>query len=226
VRQDATSQRAVEAAGQRVDSVAFRHVSIVGDKPMDSEPPKPGSPIGMAEYTKPKLRDRIKEKIKASDKGGKKGQWSARKSQLLTQEYEKQGGGYKGPKDKRQKSLEKWGKENWQTKDGEARARGKNGETQRYLPKKAWEQLSGEEKEATDNKKRKASKSGKQHVPNTGAAKDARSAGKLDELPVSKAVRLIGDLEKRQLSAALKRERAGKGRKTLIAKLEAELSRR
>lgn len=180
----------------------------------------------MAEYTKPKLRERIKEKIKASDKGGKKGQWSARKSQLLTQEYEKQGGGYKGPKDKRQKSLENWGKEDWQTKEGESRARGKNGETQRYLPKKAWEQLSDKEKKATDTKKRKASKSGKQHVSNTGAAKGARAVGRLDELPVSKVLKLIGDLDERQLSAALKRERDGKGRKTLISRLESELSRR
>ncbi len=30
-----------------------------------------------------------------SDKGGKPGEWSARKSQLLVQEYEKQGGGNK-----------------------------------------------------------------------------------------------------------------------------------
>ena len=44
-------------------------------------------------YTHPELREKIKEEIKASDKGGEKGQWSARKSQLLTQEYEKQGGG-------------------------------------------------------------------------------------------------------------------------------------
>jgi hypothetical protein len=30
-------------------------------------------------YTDPDLRERIKEEIKASDKGGMKGQWSARK---------------------------------------------------------------------------------------------------------------------------------------------------
>ncbi len=224
--QDASSQRSVQPASQSVDGVAFRHASIVGDDGQDSEPPEAGSPVGMAEYTKPKLRDRIKEKIKAADKGGKKGQWSARKSQLLAREYEKQGGGYQGSKDKRQKSLKKWGEENWQTKEGGARARGKNGETKRYLPKKVWDQLSDEEKEATDTKKRKASKSGKQHVSNTGAAKNARTAGRLDELPVSKALKLVGDLDKHQLSAALKRERGGKGRKTLIAKLESELSRR
>ena len=81
----------------------------------------------MADYTDPELRERIKEEIKASDKGGRKGQWSARKSQLLTQEYERQGGGYRGPKDDRQRSLEQWGKEDWQTKDGGARARGGRG---------------------------------------------------------------------------------------------------
>jgi hypothetical protein len=70
-----------------------------------------------SKYTKPELRERIKDRIMAGDKGGKPGQWSARKSQLLVQEYEKAGGGYQGGKDSRQKSLEKWGKEKWQTKD-------------------------------------------------------------------------------------------------------------
>ncbi len=124
----------------------------------------------MAEYTDPELRERLKEEIKASDKGGRKGQWSARKSQLLTQSYEKEGGGYKGEKDDRQKSLEKWGDEDWQTKDGDARARdGK--QTKRYLPKKAWDELSDEEKKATDKKKRNA---GGQFVSNTRKAKVAR----------------------------------------------------
>ena len=57
-------------------------------------------------YTDPELREKVKEEIRASDKGGKKGQWSARKSQLLTQEYEKRGGGYKGEKGQSQKNLE------------------------------------------------------------------------------------------------------------------------
>jgi cytochrome c-type biogenesis protein CcmE len=35
-------------------------------------------------YTDPELREEIKEEIKASGKGGMEGQWSARKSQLLT----------------------------------------------------------------------------------------------------------------------------------------------
>ncbi len=68
-------------------------------------------------YTKPELRERIKDRIMTGSKGGKPGQWSARKAQLVAQEYEKAGGGYQGGKDSKQKSLEKWGKEKWQTKD-------------------------------------------------------------------------------------------------------------
>ena len=46
-------------------------------------------------YTKPALRKRLFEKIKAGTKGGKANQWSARKAQLLASEYKKAGGGYK-----------------------------------------------------------------------------------------------------------------------------------
>ena len=46
-------------------------------------------------YTKPGLRKRLFQKIKAGDKGGDPGQWSARKAQLLAREYKKAGGGYK-----------------------------------------------------------------------------------------------------------------------------------
>ena len=49
-------------------------------------------------YTKPDLRERLKNKIKAGSSGGKPGQWSARKAQLLAQAYKKGGGGYKGEK--------------------------------------------------------------------------------------------------------------------------------
>lgn len=46
-------------------------------------------------YTKPGLRKRIFERIKAGSKGGKPGEWSARKAQLLVREYEAKGGGYR-----------------------------------------------------------------------------------------------------------------------------------
>ena len=59
-------------------------------------PGKPKSRVNEAgNYTKPKMRKRLFEKIKAGGKGGKPGQWSARKAQLLAQRYKKAGGGYR-----------------------------------------------------------------------------------------------------------------------------------
>ena len=46
-------------------------------------------------YTKPTMRKRLFNKIKASSKGGKPGQWSARKAQMLAKQYKAAGGGYK-----------------------------------------------------------------------------------------------------------------------------------
>ena len=46
-------------------------------------------------YTKPGMRKRLFERIKAGSKGGKPGQWSARKAQMLAQQYKKAGGGYR-----------------------------------------------------------------------------------------------------------------------------------
>ena len=46
-------------------------------------------------YTKPTMRKRLFNKIKAGGKGGKPGQWSARKAQMLAKQYKAVGGGYK-----------------------------------------------------------------------------------------------------------------------------------
>jgi hypothetical protein len=46
-------------------------------------------------YTRPTMRKRLFERIKAGGKGGKPGQWSARKSQMLAREYKRAGGGYR-----------------------------------------------------------------------------------------------------------------------------------
>jgi hypothetical protein len=46
-------------------------------------------------YTKPGMRKALFERIKAGGKGGAPGQWSARKAQMLAQQYKKSGGGYK-----------------------------------------------------------------------------------------------------------------------------------
>tara|TARA_S200002703_G_C3740204_1_gene227610 strand:- start:81 stop:281 length:201 start_codon:yes stop_codon:yes gene_type:complete len=46
-------------------------------------------------YTKPTMRKRLFNKIKSGTKGGKAGQWSARKAQMLAKQYKDAGGGYK-----------------------------------------------------------------------------------------------------------------------------------
>ena len=109
-------------------------------------------------YTKPALRERIKDRVTASSKGGKPGQWSARKAQLVAAEYEKAGGGYKGAKSGAQKSLSKWTREDWGTGSGKPSA--KTGE--RYLPKAAREALTPAELGATNRAKREATAAGKQ----------------------------------------------------------------
>jgi hypothetical protein len=46
-------------------------------------------------YTKPTMRKRLFQKIKAGGKGGSPGQWSARKAQMLARQYKAKGGGYR-----------------------------------------------------------------------------------------------------------------------------------
>lgn len=127
-------------------------------------------------YTKPKLRERLKKKIMAGSKGGKAGQWSARKAQMLAKAYEKAGGGYKGGKRKSQKSLSKWTKEDWGTKSGKKSVQGKSPTGERYLPRKTRDKLSATEYLMTSAKKRRDMKKGKQFSkqPKKIAKKTAR----------------------------------------------------
>ena len=47
-------------------------------------------------YTKPELRKRIFNAVKAEDTAGTgAGKWSARKAQMVAQQYKKAGGGYR-----------------------------------------------------------------------------------------------------------------------------------
>lgn len=124
---------------------------------MDNIARKIGEEVS-AKYTNMKMRERIKDRVMAGSKGGNPGQWSARKAQLLAAEYKKAGGGYKGGKGKAQKSLTKWTGEKWGTKSGK-----KSKDTgERYLPEKARKSLSSKEYDATSEKKRKDTASGKQ----------------------------------------------------------------
>ena len=128
-------------------------------------------------YNKPEARERIKNRIMAGSKGGKPGQWSARKAQLLSQAYEKAGGGYSGAKTEKQKSLSKWTKEKWGTKSGKPSTQGPKATGERYLPEKARKSLTAAEYAATTKAKREGTKAGKQFVkqPKAIAKKTARS---------------------------------------------------
>lgn len=113
---------------------------------------------GTAKKTDPKLWDKVKKEVTQSSKGGKPGQWSARKAQMATSEYKKEGGGYAGKKTG-DNHLKQWTEEEWGTKSG--KESGKTGE--RYLPKKAREKLSDSEYARSTAKKRADSAKGKQH---------------------------------------------------------------
>ena len=114
--------------------------------------------MSTAKKTNQALWKRIVASVKAASKGGDAGEWSARKAQLATQKYKKAGGGYKGPKSS-SNSLSKWTKQEWTTSDGKP-SKGKK----RYLPKKAWENMSASEKAATNRAKSEGNAKGKQFV--------------------------------------------------------------
>ena len=77
---------------------------------------------------------------------------------------------------KSQKSLKKWGKEDWGTKSGKNSTQGKDASGERYLPKKAREALSDKEYARSTAKKRAAIRKGKQHSkqPDDVAKKTAK----------------------------------------------------
>jgi hypothetical protein len=125
-------------------------------------------------YTKPGLRERIKNRIMAGSRGGRPGQWSARKAQLLAQEYRKAGGGYRtGRPSRKQRALKKWTRERWRTSDGKPAKRGSK--MRRYLPDAVWKKLTPEQRRATNRKKLAGDKIGEQFVRNTERASEASS---------------------------------------------------
>ena len=70
----------------------------------------------------------------------------------------------KSSQDEGQKHLDQWKDEEWQTQDGSANAKQEDGSMKRYLPKKAWESMSEEEKKETEDLKAKGDKEGKQVI--------------------------------------------------------------
>ena len=117
----------------------------------------------VAKRSNEKLWRRIQQKYYKSNKGGKPGQWSARKAQLAVQEYKKKGGKYVG-NNRKKTDLHKWTKEDWGTRSGRPSIQGKKATGERYLPRKARKALSKKEYKRTTAAKRRGIKKGKQFV--------------------------------------------------------------
>jgi hypothetical protein len=115
----------------------------------------------------------VKTQVTKSSKGGKPGQWSARKAQMATAEYKKEGGGYAGKK-AADNHLQQWTEEEWGTKSGAAS--GKTGE--RYLPKKARESLTDKDYAASTAKKRADTRKGQQFSKQPKAAAEKAAAAR------------------------------------------------
>ena len=167
-----------------------------------------------AKKTNPELWDTVKSDVTDGDKGGRPGQWSARKAQLATAEYKKRGGGYAGAKSA-DNHLSQWTREEWGTKSGQ-----ESGETgERYLPKQAREALDKSEYDRTTAKKRADAAKGRQvskqpadvaaktaHYRGTGAGKHGLAGLTRAELmrkATEKSVKGRSKMKKDQLLAAL-----------------------
>ncbi|WP_262298967.1 hypothetical protein [Microvirga sesbaniae] len=112
---------------------------------------------GTAKKTNPRLWETVKAKVTRGAKGGKPGQWSARKAQMAVAEYKNEGGGYEGRKSA-DNHLQQWQDEDWGTKSGKT-----SGETgERYLPAKSRKALSDSEYQRSSDKKRADTRKGKQ----------------------------------------------------------------
>ncbi len=154
----------------------------------------------------PALWDKVKKKVVAEDKGGKPGQWSARKAQKAVHDYKAEGGEYEGKKTA-DNHLAQWTKEEWGTKSG--KESGKTGE--RYLPKQGREALSDREYARTTEKKRADSHKGKQFSaqPKDIARKTADARGGVTRAALlkqaaSKGIKGRSKMKKAELEHALR----------------------
>jgi hypothetical protein len=112
----------------------------------------------MSHVSNPRLWELIKNKVMGMETGGTKaGQWSARKAQISVKLYKQQNGGYIGKKDPHN-SLTEWSKQQWTTKSGKP----SHVTGERYLPKKAIENLSSAEYKQTSKAKKNAMERGEQ----------------------------------------------------------------
>lgn len=118
------------------------------------------NPGETARRSHPALWEEVVREVTRGSKGGRPGEWSARKAQLAVALYKAAGGGYVGPKSPKN-SLARWTRERWRTKSG--RASLATGE--RYLPAAAIAALSDAEYAATTRAKRAGLRRGEQFTP-------------------------------------------------------------
>lgn len=153
----------------------------------------------------PALWEKVKAEVTAGAKGGRKGQWSARKAQLAVAEYKKRGGEYEGSKDPHN-ALHEWTEEDWGTKSGKESAR--TGE--RYLPRKARDALSDEDYARTTAKKRADTRKRRQFsaqpddvAEKTATYRDHRSKADLYAEAKKRDIRGRSTMTKAELAKAL-----------------------
>lgn len=92
-------------------------------------------------YTKPEARDNLKARIMASSNGGKAGEWTARKAQLLAMAYKKIGGGYVSKSNSKHSKLSSVSISKLNNRINRDTSRGKK--SRHYSPAKTWDISSG-----------------------------------------------------------------------------------
>lgn len=160
-----------------------------------------------AERSDPALWEKVKASVTRGAKGGKAGEWSARKAQLAVAEYKRRGGGYVGERDP-DNALHQWTEEEWGTKSGE-----RSGDTgERYLPKDARAALSDTEYRRTTAKKRADTRKGRQFsaqprdiADKTRTFRDHRTRADLYAVAREREIPGRSKMTKAQLAAALAR---------------------
>lgn len=110
---------------------------------------------GSARRTNEGMWKGIVASVRRGAKGGRPGEWSARKAQLAVAKYKARGGGYVGRRS-RNNSLARWTRQRWRTKSGRPSVVGPGATGERYLPEAAIRKLSSREYAATTRAKRGA----------------------------------------------------------------------
>lgn len=152
-----------------------------------------------ANRTDPQLWESVKAEVTRGAKGGRAGQWSARKAQMAVAIYKQRGGGYIGEKGG-DNHLAQWTREKWGTRSGRP-----SGETQeRYLPRRARETLTDAEYKRTSAKKRtdtaKGQQFSRQPVDVAGKTTQARVHQRFADGDGSTKAALMAEARKRGIS--------------------------